>query len=127
MNVPEDLKYTVEHEWIRLEGNRATIGITDYAQDQLGDVVFVDLPAVGQEVQAGGNLAVVESVKSVSDVYAPLSGRVVAVNKLLKDAPETLNQDPYGEGWIAVLELTQPDEVQGLLDAAAYIQHLSGA
>ncbi|MFO7254100.1 MULTISPECIES: glycine cleavage system protein GcvH [Limnochorda] len=127
MNVPEDLKYTVEHEWIRLEGNRATIGITDYAQDQLGDVVFVDLPAVGQEVQAGGNLAVVESVKSVSDVYAPLSGRVVAVNELLKDAPETLNQDPYGEGWIAVLELTQPDEVQGLLDAAAYIQHLSGA
>ena len=127
MNVPEDLKYTVEHEWIRLEGNRATIGITDYAQDQLGDVVFVDLPAVGQEVQAGGTLAVVESVKSVSDVYAPLSGRVVAVNELLKDAPETLNQDPYGEGWIAVLELTQPDEVQGLLDAAAYIQHLSGA
>jgi len=127
VNVPEDLKYTVEHEWIRLEGNRATIGITDYAQDQLGDVVFVDLPAVGQEVQAGGNLAVVESVKSVSDVYAPLSGRVVAVNELLKDAPETLNQDPYGEGWIAVLELTQPDEVQGLLDAAAYIQHLSGA
>ncbi|MBO2519020.1 MAG: glycine cleavage system protein H [Firmicutes bacterium] len=127
MNVPEDLKYTVEHEWIRLEGNRATIGITDYAQDQLGDVVFVDLPAVGQEVQAGGNLAVVESVKSVSDVYAPLSGRVVAVNELLKDAPETLNQDPYGQGWIAVLELTQPDEVQGLLDAAAYIQHLSGA
>jgi len=127
VNVPEDLKYTVEHEWIRLEGNRATIGITDYAQDQLGDVVFVDLPAVGQEVQAGGNLAVVESVKSVSDVYAPLSGRVVAVNELLKDAPETLNQDPYGQGWIAVLELTQPDEVQGLLDAAAYIQHLSGA
>lgn len=127
MSVPENLKYTADHEWIRVEGQRATVGITDYAQDQLGDVVFVDLPAVGQEVQAGGNLAVVESVKSVSDVYAPLSGRVVAVNELLKDAPETLNQDPYGEGWIAVLELTQPDEVQGLLDAAAYIQHLSGA
>lgn len=125
MNVPENLKYTADHEWIRLEGQRATIGITDYAQDQLGDVVFVDLPTVGQEVKAGDNLAVVESVKSVSDVYAPLTGRVVEVNQALSDAPEIINQDPYGQGWIAVLELTDPDAVQGLMDGAAYAQHVN--
>lgn len=125
MNVPENLKYTTDHEWIRLEGQRATIGITDYAQDQLGDVVFVDLPTVGQEVKAGDNLAVVESVKSVSDVYAPLTGRVVEVNQALSDAPEIINQDPYGQGWIAVLELTDPDAVQGLMDGAAYAQHVN--
>ncbi|BAS29446.1 glycine cleavage system protein GcvH [Limnochorda pilosa] len=124
MTFPEDLKYTDEHEWIRLEGNRATVGITDYAQDQLGDVVYVDLPSVGQQVKPGDGFAVVESVKSVSDVYAPLEGRVAQVNQSLADAPEKINQDPYGDGWIAVIEVADPAAVAGLMDAAAYARHV---
>lgn len=124
MTFPEDLKYTDEHEWIRVDGNRAKVGITDYAQDQLGDVVYVDLPTVGQEVKPGDGFAVVESVKSVSDVYAPLAGKVVEVNQALVDTPEKINQDPYGEGWIAVIELADPSALDGLMDAAAYRKHV---
>lgn len=118
--VPDDLRYTKEHEWIRVEGNRATIGITDYAQDALTDVVFAELPDAGEEFAAGDSMGVVESVKSVSDIYAPLSGKVVDVNSRLDDEPELLNTDPYGEGWFCVMELTNPSEVDQLLDAAGY-------
>lgn len=118
--VPEDLRYTREHEWIRIEGGRGVVGITHYAQSQLGDVVFVELPAEGREVRAGEPFGVVESVKSVSDLYAPVSGRVVATNARLADAPELVNQDPYGEGWMIAVEISDPAEVERLLDAAGY-------
>ncbi|MFO7265377.1 MAG: glycine cleavage system protein GcvH [Limnochordales bacterium] len=117
---PEDLRYTKEHEWVRLENGRARVGITYYAQDELGDVVFVDLPRVGTNVQAGEAFAAVESVKAVSDVYAPVSGRIVEVNEELADRPELINEDPYGRGWIAVIEMDNPAEADELLDAAQY-------
>ena len=120
MNVPEDLRYSSDHEWARLQGRRIRVGITDYAQDALGDVVFVDLPAVGTEVATGGTIGEVESTKSVSEIYAPVSGTVVAVNTELADAPERLNQDPYGDGWICEIEVTGDDAAAGLLDATAY-------
>lgn len=120
MNVPDDLRYSTDHEWVRVEGNQATIGITDYAQDALGDVVFVQIPAVGTVVSSGATFSEVESTKSVSDVYAPLSGKVVSVNDSLADAPEQLNSDPYGTGWVCVIEMSDPAELDGLLDAAAY-------
>jgi glycine cleavage system H protein len=119
-NVPEDLRYTSDHEWIRQEGDRVRIGITDYAQDALGDVVFVQLPEPGSKVESGGTFSEVESTKSVSDVYAPLAGTVVEVNNELADAPQRLNEDPYGEGWICVIEPSDPSAYDGLLDAAAY-------
>jgi len=122
MNIPEDLRYSPEHEWVRLEGTRARIGITDYAQDALGDIVFVDLPTVGSEVEAGGQLGEVESTKSVSEIYAPVAGEVVAVNDALSSAPEQLNADPYGEGWICEIVPTEPDATTGLLDAARYAE-----
>ena len=125
MHVPDDLQYTSDHEWVRVEGSRAKVGITDYAQDALGDVVFVQLPDVGTTVTAGGPASEVESTKSVSDVYAPLSGNVVDVNTDLTDAPQRLNDDPYGEGWIFVIELSDATEVDGLLDAAAYTALIS--
>lgn len=124
MNVPDDLKYSSDHEWIRVEGDTARVGITDYAQDALGDVVFVDLPEVGAAVAAGDSIAEVESTKSVSDIYAPLTGRVVEVNADLDAAPETLNQDPYGEGWIFVIEIDGGTDQ--LLDAAAYRTLIDG-
>ena len=117
---PTDLRYTKEHEWARQEGNRVRVGITHYAQQELGDVVFVDLPQEGSILQAGEAFAVVESVKAVSDIYAPVSGRVVEVNQDLVDRPELINQDPYGAGWIAVLEMENPAELDELLDADAY-------
>ena len=120
MNVPEDLRYSPEHEWVRVEGTRVRVGITDYAQDALGDIVFVDLPTVGSEVQAGGQLGEVESTKSVSEIYAPLPGTVTAVNDALTGAPERMNQDPYGEAWICELELAPGADPGTLLDAAAY-------
>ncbi|SDD60306.1 glycine cleavage system protein GcvH [Sporomusa acidovorans] len=120
MNIPKNLKYTEEHEWVKVEGNIAIIGITDFAQSQLGDVVFVELPAAGTEVAAGAGLSVVESVKAVSDIYAPLSGKVVAGNEDLADAPEKVNQDPYGDGWIAKIEITGGEELGKLLDCEAY-------
>lgn len=120
MNIPEDLRYSAEHEWVRADGARVRIGITDYAQDALGDIVFVDLPAVASTVEAGGQIGEVESTKSVSEIYAPLSGTVTAVNDALADAPERINQDPYGEGWICELELASGADAAGLLDAAGY-------
>src|SRR3954465_9059803 len=120
MNVPDDRRYTADHEWARLEGGRVRIGITDYAQDALGDVVFVQLPEPGSKVDSGGSFSEVESTKSVSDVYAPLAGTVVEVNSELADAPQRLNEDPYGEGWICVIEPSDASAFDGLLDAAAY-------
>ncbi|SMC88106.1 glycine cleavage system protein GcvH [Sporomusa malonica] len=120
MNIPNELKYSKDHEWVKVEGNIATIGITDYAQSQLGDVVFVELPEAGAEVAAGGGLSVVESVKAVSDIYAPVSGTVIESNEALADAPETVNQDPYGEGWIAKIEISSQDELGELLDSEEY-------
>jgi glycine cleavage system H protein len=119
--VPDDLRYTADHEWIRRESDgRLRIGITDYAQDALGDVVFVQLPDPGSQVEAGASFSEVESTKSVSDVYAPLAGVVVEVNAELGDAPQRLNEDPYGEGWICVIEPADAAAFDALLDAAAY-------
>ncbi|HSS11912.1 MAG TPA: glycine cleavage system protein GcvH [Acidimicrobiales bacterium] len=120
MNVPDDLRYTADHEWAKLEGSRVRIGITDYAQDALGDVVFVQLPEPGTATTAGDSFSEVESTKSVSDIYAPLSGVVVEANSELADAPQRVNEDPYGEGWIAVVEMNDPADYQALLDADAY-------
>ncbi len=126
MNVPDELRYSADHEWVRTEGDRVRIGITDYAQDALGDVVFIDLPAAGAKVDAGGVLGEVESTKSVSEVYAPLTGEVVTVNSALADAPEVLNADPYGEGWICEMVPSNPSALDGLLDASGYRQLTDG-
>ncbi|MGH9038882.1 MAG: glycine cleavage system protein GcvH [Acidimicrobiia bacterium] len=120
MNIPEDLRYTSEHEWVRVDGGLARIGITDYAQDALGDVVYVSLPEVDSNVAAMATCCEVESTKSVSEVFAPVTGRVAEVNEDLTDAPQTINEDPYGRGWIFAVELADPAEVDGLMDAAAY-------
>jgi glycine cleavage system H protein len=122
MNVPDDLRYSTDHEWARADGDRVRVGITDYAQDALGDVVFVELPAPGSMVEAGGQLGEVESTKSVSEIYAPVAGEVVAINAALSDAPETLNRDPYGDGWICELVASDPAAVEGLLDSDGYRQ-----
>jgi glycine cleavage system H protein len=126
MQIPEDLRYSTDHEWIRVEGGKVTIGITDFAQDALGDVVFVDLPEVGAAVEAATSISEVESTKSVSDIYAPVSGTIAEVNADLGDAPERLNDDPYGEGWICVIELTDPSQVDALLTAADYRELVEG-
>ena len=120
MEFPDDLRYTKDHEWLRLEGNDGIIGITDFAQDALGDVVFVELPTVGATLTRGQTFGVVESNKTVSDLFAPVSGRVTAVNQELRDEPERVNQDPYGDGWMIRLVVTQRDEVDSLLDAGGY-------
>ena len=120
MNIPKELKYSKDHEWVKVEGNIATVGITDFAQDQLGDVVFVEAPEVGAELAAGDGMGTVESVKAVSDVYSPLSGKVVEANEELADAPQLINEDPYAKGWIAKIEIADTAEVAALLDAAAY-------
>ena len=120
MAYPTQYRYTKEHEWINLEGTQAKIGITEHAQGELGDVVFVELPAVGTQLKKGDNLGTVESVKAVSDIYAPLSGKVIEVNTELESAPETINQDPHGAGWLVVLEVADPSEADHLLDAASY-------
>jgi glycine cleavage system H protein len=120
MELPEQLRYTKEHEWVAVDGGRARVGITDFAQDALGDVVFVQLPDVGAAVSAMTSIAEVESTKSVSDIYAPVSGTVVEVNAGLESTPERLNQDPYGDGWIFVIEMSEASEVDALLDVAAY-------
>ena len=120
MHFPTNLKYSREHEWFRVEGQRAVVGITDFAQSQLGDVVFVELPAVGASVVSGKRFSVVESVKAVSDIFAPVNGMVVEVNEMLNDAPEKVNQDPYGEGWIAVIELASAADLAELMDSTAY-------
>lgn len=126
MHVPDDLRYSSEHEWVRRQGNRVRVGITDYAQDALGDVVYVELPAVGTAVEAGGALGEVESTKSVSEIYAPVAGTVTAVNNALADSPERLNSDPYGEGWICELEVGDANQLDSLLDAPAYQELIEG-
>jgi glycine cleavage system H protein len=126
MDTPEDLRYSTDHEWVRVADDRVRVGITDYAQDALGDVVFVDVPSVGATVEAGGTLGEIESTKSVSEVYAPVGGEVVAVNASLADQPELLNSDPYGDGWICELRPADPSAADGLLDAAAYRTLIDG-
>ena len=120
MNIPKDLKYSSDHEWVRVEGNVAFVGITDFAQAQLGDIVFVDLPAEGRVIKVNEGFSVVESVKAVSDIMAPVSGKIVKVNPALDGAPELINQDPYGEGWIVAVELADKSELDALMDDAAY-------
>ncbi len=117
---PSDLKYAKEHEWVRVDGDIATIGISDYAQDQLGEVVYVDLPSEGDEVTAGETFGEIESVKSVSELYAPISGEVVKVNEALDDAPETVNEEPYGDGWMIQVRMSDASQVDDLMDAGAY-------
>jgi glycine cleavage system H protein len=120
MAYPDDLRYSKEHEWVRADDGNATIGITSFAADELGDIVFIELPEVGAQLAQFGTFGVVESVKAVSDLYAPVSGTVVEVNEALRDAPELLNSDPFGEGWIARVELGDTSELESLMDADAY-------
>ena len=123
---PDDLRYSKEHEWVRAEGSQATIGITSFAADELGDIVFVELPEPGSRLQQYGTFGVIESVKAVSDLYAPVSGEVTEVNEALRDRPELVNADPYGEGWIVKVTLADPGELDGLMDAAAYQESTAG-
>ena len=125
MNVPDELRYTQDHEWARLEDGRVRVGITDYAQDALGDVVFVQVPEPGTAVESGAAFSEVESTKSVSDVYAPVAGTVVEVNTGLADSPQALNEDPYGEGWICVIEPHRVSDYESLMDAESYRQLIS--
>ena len=120
MHIPAELRYSSDHEWVRVDGATVTIGITEYAQDALGDVVFVDVPDSGLTVAAGESFSEVESTKSVSDIYAPISGSVIEVNPALESSPELLNSDPYGEGWICRIEVANASELEGLMDADAY-------
>jgi len=125
MKVLEGLKYSKEHEWVKaLEEGKVSVGITDFAQDELGDIVFVNLPAVGQQIKVGETLASLESVKSASDVYSPVSGKVTEVNEKLKNSPELINEDPYGEGWIAVIELDDVSVLDALMSAEEYRQFI---
>lgn len=126
MDIPSDLRYSPDHEWARAEGGRVRIGITDYAQDALGDIVFIDLPDVGLEVARGGSFSEIESTKSVSEIYAPVAGTVAEVNDELADNPERLNEDPYGEGWICIIEASDVSELEGLLDAEGYRALIEG-
>jgi glycine cleavage system H protein len=126
MSYPSDYRYTQEHEWVRLEGNLATVGITDYAQHELGDVVYVDLPKVGAKLNAGESFGTVESVKAVSDIYAPVSGEVAEVNSGLSETPETINKDPHGKAWLIKLKLANSSEISKLMDATAYEAFLAG-
>jgi glycine cleavage system H protein len=125
MNFPDDLRYTQEHEWVRVDGGTARVGITDYAQDALGDVVYVDLPQVGTSVAAMASCCEVESTKSVSEIFSPVSGTVVEVNADLADTPQMINEDPYGKGWIFAVEMADPAQVDALMDATAYQAFLS--
>ena len=126
MHIPESLKYTSDHEWVMIESDRAKVGITDYAQDALGDVVFVDIPEVGKRVTVGETVTEVESTKSVSDIYAPLEGEIIEINQDLDDSPELLNEDPYGEGWIFILELNDAASIDNLLSAKEYRELVDG-
>ena len=125
MEFPDELKYTEEHEWVMVEGDLAIVGITDFAQDALGDIVFVELPEAGSTVMAGKAFGVVESVKAVSDIYAPVSGTVEEINEELPDAPEILNTSPYGDGWMIKIRMSAPAEVDALMDAPAYLAHIA--
>tara|TARA_E500000331_G_scaffold53568_1_gene47066 strand:+ start:1447 stop:1827 length:381 start_codon:yes stop_codon:yes gene_type:complete len=126
MNVPENLMYTNDHEWVLLDGSKGKIGITDYAQDALGDVVFVDTPSLGELVASGQTVSEVESTKSVSDIYAPLAGKIIEINAELDDSPELLNDDPYGDGWIFVIEFNDATAVQDLLSPQKYRELIEG-
>lgn len=128
MEIPKDLKYTENDEWIRVEGNIGTVGITDYAQDQLSDIVYVEiLVSVGEQVKKGDSCATLESVKAAADVYMPVSGKIVAINETLPDATELVNKDPYGQAWMVKVELSDPKELEKLLDADAYARKVSSA
>ena len=120
MNFPENLRYTKDHEWILIDGDAGTVGITDYAQGELGDVVFVELPAVGKTINAHDSFGTIEAVKAVSDLYAPVSGSVIEINKELEKTPETVNKDPYGKGWMVKIKLSNASELTSLLSAASY-------
>ena len=120
MNIPNTLKYTNSHEWCKVDGKVATVGLSDFAQSELGDIVFLSLPAVGTEIKAGGTLLTIEAVKTVADMYAPVSGKIVEANVALDGDPQKINQDCYGEGWIVKIEMSDPSEVGKLLDASAY-------
>ena len=120
MNIPEDLKYTKDHEWIKIEGNEATVGITDFAQGELGDIVYVDIESLDEHVDQNEVFGSVEAVKTVSDLFMPLSGEITAFNELLEDAPEKVNSDPYGEGWMIKIKITDRTEIENLLDADGY-------
>lgn len=122
--VPDDLKYTEDHEWLRIENGNGRMGLTDYAQQQLSDIVYLEFPEVGREVTKGETIGVVESVKSVSDMLSPVAGKIVEVNTPLTDAPEKITSDPYGEGWYCVVEMSDPAEADTLMDAAAYKKHI---
>jgi glycine cleavage system H protein len=126
MDIPSDLRYSTDHEWARVEEGRVRIGITDYAQDALGDVVFVEVPEVGTKVERGASFSEVESTKSVSEIYAPVSGTIAEINGDLADSPERLNDDPYGEGWICIIEPTDPAQLEELLDAEGYRALIEG-
>ena len=127
MLLPDDLRYSSDHEWVRLEDGRVRVGITDYAQDALGDVVYVEVPSVGTEVAANAKVSEVESTKSVSDIYAPIAGTIVEVNGALGDAPEAINDDPYGSGWICIIEPSDPASVDALLDVDGYRRLIEGS
>jgi glycine cleavage system H protein len=122
---PQDLRYSNDHEWIRVQGDRGTIGVTDYAQKQLGDVVYVDLPAVGRKLAAGETFGSVESVKAVSELFSPVTGEVLEVNPALSGKPEMINKDPYGEAWMVVVQLANPAQAAALMDAAQYEAHVA--
>ncbi|HEX08719.1 MAG: glycine cleavage system protein GcvH [Spirochaetes bacterium] len=125
-NIPEDLKYTDTHEWVKMKNEKTVVvGITDHAQKELTDIVFVELPAVGKEVKKGEEMCIVESIKSVSEIYAPISGKITAVNKELEDSPEKINNSPYEEGWLVEIEIANKDELNSLLDADAYKKLIS--
>ncbi len=120
MNIPAELKYTKEHEWLKIEGNIGTYGVTEHAAGELGDVVYVDIPEDDAEFDKGESFGTIEAVKTVADLYAPVSGKIIEVNEALEDAPETVNSDPYGNGWIVKIEISNMDEVNEMLDADAY-------
>lgn len=125
MEFPEGLKYSKEHEWVLVEGTSATIGITEYAQEELGDIVFVELPEVGEKIVKDDPFGAVESVKAVSDIYAPVSGEVLETNEILPDNPETINDDPYGDGWMVRVELSDIDDLKDLMDAEEYAEYVA--
>ena len=125
MNIPDDLKYTKEHEWVRIDGNVATIGVTEYASEQLGDIVYTELPSEGEQVTKDETFGVLESVKAVSDCYSPVTGKVAEINDVLADSPETVNEDPYGEGWMIRVELSDIAEMEDLMDEKSYAKFVA--
>ena len=126
LQLPEDLKYADDHEWAKAQGDTVRVGISDYAQDQLGDIVFVELPEVGESFEKGAEFGTLESVKAVSEIYMPVGGEIVAVNDTLEEAPEKVNNSPYGDGWLVEIKLSNPQELEQLMDKAAYLDMLKG-